>query len=128
VQAPNVNCLNWVLGHLADNRDQVLALLGEESVLGEEAARYRRGSDPVGGDGPGVVPLERLLAVLKEGQERISAALPALTEEAAQEEQVVGERRTTLGERLHFIYFHDTYHVGQTELLRGMAGKTDKII
>lgn len=130
VQAPyGSNCLNWVLGHLADGRDQVLAMLGEEPRLAEEeSARYRRDSEPVIGDGPGVIPLERLLAVLKEGQERISAALSALSAETLQEEQAVGERRLTLGERLHFAYFHDTYHVGQTELLRAVAGKRDKVI
>jgi hypothetical protein len=129
VQVPNLNCLNWVLGHLAEGRDQVLVLLGETPLLGEEeAARYRRESDPVTGDGPGVIHLERLLTVLGEGQARISSALPALPEETLAEEQPVGDRRLSLGERLHFAYFHDTYHTGQTELLRGLAGKADKVI
>ncbi|HUU62167.1 MAG TPA: DinB family protein, partial [Acidimicrobiia bacterium] len=83
---------------------------------------------PVTGDGPGVIPLGRLLAALQEGQERISAALAALPEEALGEEQTVGDRRLTLEERLHFAYFHDTYHTGQTELLRAAAGRTDKVL
>lgn len=127
-QTPHVNCLNWVLGHLAEGRDQVLALLGEAPALGEKGVRYRRESDPITGDGPGVVPLERLLAVLKEGQERITVALAGLTEEALREEQPLGERRLSLGDRLVFAYFHDTYHTGQAELLRALAGKTDKVI
>jgi hypothetical protein len=127
-QTPHVNCLNWVLGHIAEGRDQVLALLGEPAVLGEEGAGYRRESDPVTGEGPGVVPLERLLAVLKEGQERIAAALAGLSEEALAEERRDGERVLPLGTLLHFAYFHDTYHAGQTELLRALAGKTDKVI
>ncbi len=128
VQVPGMNCLNWVLGHLADYRDQVLAMLGEAPALGEEGARYQRESNPVTGDGPGVVPLERLLAVLKEGQVRISAALSALSDEALGAEEMVNDRRLTLEDRLHFAYFHDTYHTGQTELLRAVAGKTDKVI
>jgi len=128
VQVPGMNCLNWVLGHLADYRDQVLAMLGEAPALGEEGARYQRESDPVTGDGPGVVPLERLLAVLKEGQVRISAALSALSDEALGAEEMVNDRRLTLEDRLHFAYFHDTYHTGQTELLRAVAGKIDKVI
>jgi len=128
VQVPGMNCLNWVLGHLADYRDQVLAMLGEAPALGEEGARYQRESDPVTGDGPGVVPLERLLAVLKEGQVRISAALSALSDEALGAEEMVNGRRLTLEDRLHFAYFHDTYHTGQTELLRAVAGKIDKVI
>jgi hypothetical protein len=27
-----------------------------------------------------------------------------------------------------FLYFHETYHVGQTELLRQLAGKNDQVI
>jgi hypothetical protein len=128
MQVANVNCLNWVLGHLAEGRDQVLAMLGQAPVLAEEGARYRRESDPVTGDGPGVIPLDRMLSVLKEGQERIAAGLSALSDEALREEQAVGERRLTLAERLHFAYFHDTYHTGQAELLRALAGRTDKVI
>lgn len=128
LQTPHVNCLNWVLGHLAEGRDQVLALLGEPPVLGAEGERYRRESDPIKGEGPGVVPLDRLLAVLKEGQERIAAALSGLSGEALAEERCSGERVQPLGTLLYFAYFHDTYHTGQTELLRALAGKTDKVI
>ena len=34
------NCMNWVLGHIADARNSVLRMLGQETVLTkEEAAR-----------------------------------------------------------------------------------------
>jgi hypothetical protein len=128
VQVPGVNCLNWVLGHIAGSRDHVLALLGAEPALGEAAERYRRESDPVLADGPGVVPLDRLLAALAEGQERIGAALAALPDGAMLEERQDGERRLPLGAMLHFANWHETYHVGQTELLRALAGKTGKVI
>jgi uncharacterized damage-inducible protein DinB len=128
VQVPGVNCLNWVLGHIAGSRDEVLSLLGEGPALGEAAVRYRRESDPVTADGPSVVPLDRLLAALAEGQERITAALAALTQEALAEERPNGDRTLPLGTRLHFAMWHETYHVGQTELLRALAGKRDKVI
>jgi uncharacterized damage-inducible protein DinB len=128
VQVPGVNCLNWVLGHIADSRDQVLRLLGEVPALGEAASRYRRESDPVTGDGPGVLPLERLLAALREGQGRIASRLSDLTEETLAKARQDGERTLPLGTLLHFANWHETYHVGQTEILRAMAGKTDKVI
>ncbi len=128
LQVPGSNCLNWVLGHIADSRDGVLSLLGEGPALGEAASRYRRESDPVTADGPGVAPLERLLAVLAEGQERIGAALAGLTEETLQELRQSGDRTLPLGALLHFAMWHETYHVGQTELLRALAGKRDKVI
>jgi len=128
VQVPGVNCLNWVLGHIADSRDRVLRLLGEAPALGEAAARYRRESDPVTGEGPDVLSLERLLAALAEGQARIAFRLAGLTEEALLEPRQDGERTLPLVTLLHFVNWHETYHVGQTELLRALAGKTDKVI
>ena len=42
VQTPyNINSLNWVVGHIAVNRDNVLRLLGGEPLLSEvETVRY----------------------------------------------------------------------------------------
>jgi hypothetical protein len=34
----------------------------------------------------------------------------------------------TVGQRLFGLYFHQTYHIGQTELLRQLAGVNDKVI
>lgn len=128
VQVPAENCLNWVLGHIADGRDRVLALLREAPPLGETGARCRCESDPIAGDGREVLPRERLLAVPAEGRERIGAAPAARPDEALGDEGQVGERTLILLERLHFACLHETYHVGQTELLRALAGKTDKVI
>ena len=33
-----------------------------------------------------------------------------------------------LADFLFFLYFHDSYHTGQAEPLRQLAGKDDKII
>ena len=127
MQAPGVNCLNWVLGHIADSRDGVLSLLGAGPALGEAAARYRRESDPVTADGPGVVPLPHLLAALAEGQERIAGAGgPGRGGPGGRRRR--GDRNLPLGTLLHFAMWHETYHVGQTELLRALAGKRDKVI
>jgi uncharacterized damage-inducible protein DinB len=34
----------------------------------------------------------------------------------------------TVGEQLAFLHFHEAYHTGQTEMLRQLAGKNDKVI
>ena len=49
---------------------------------------------------------------------------------AAMAEEIAsgGDESTSVGERLHFDYFHDTYHTGQTELLRQVTGVGDKVI
>ena len=40
----------------------------------------------------------------------------------------VGDRTMTLGQRLFGFYFHETYHTGQTEALRQLAGTDDQVI
>lgn len=129
-QSPyNINCLNWVLGHIAVSRDGVLRLLGEVPLLNEaETSRYKTDSDPITGDGPDIIQLQRLLEILETGQERIDAGFARLSDDDLSQEIQVGERYVPLSVRLHGFYFHDTYHTGQTELLRQVAGANDKII
>lgn len=120
------NCMNWVIGHVVVHRGKALTALGSEPVLDEETvALYDAESNPITGDGPGVLRLDALLETLEESQERLAASLPSADFDAEIESR---GRTTTLGSRVHFWYFHDTYHTGQTELLRGLAGRTDKVI
>lgn len=126
---PSGNCMNWVLGHLLDNQITLLELLGAQSpVDGEEQAAYRRESEPVRAEGEGVLSLERLL----EGHAAVHQALVARLEEMDEGDftrQIQhGERTTTLGWRFLFLHFHFTYHVGQLELLRQLAGRAEKVI
>ena len=81
-------------------------------------------SQPIKADGPDLIPLERQLALLEQGQAKIAR----LTPEALVKEIQIGERRMAVGQRLFGLYFHDTYHTGQTDLLRQIAGKNDKIL
>ena len=131
VQLPfRANCMNWVVGHLVTNRNSVLKLLGAELALeAERAARYAYESEPITGDGPGVLPLEELLAILECAQERLTSLLATITPDELNRQVVVfGDRPMTVGEWLLFFFFHDSYHTGQTEILRQAVGKNDKII
>jgi uncharacterized damage-inducible protein DinB len=123
------NCMNWVLGHIAETRNSLLKTLGEKPILTEaECKRYGHGSEPVCADGEGAIKLDRLLSLLQQSQERIAVALPRLAPEDLT--KMVKDHRgdVPLGNRLFFLYFHETYHTGQTELLRQLAGTNDKII
>ena len=123
------NCLNWVLGHLAANRNTMLHFLGERALLSEaQAKRYGYGSEPVCADAKDILTLEQLLAVLEQSQKTIAARLQTIkAEELAQEvKSFLGT--TTLGQLLLFLYWHESYHTGQTEALRQLAGKDDKVI
>jgi uncharacterized damage-inducible protein DinB len=123
------NCLNWVLGHIATNRNTILLFLGEEAILSEaHAKRYGFNSDPVGEDAGDILTLEQLLMVLEQGQSALTARLQKITvEELAREVQsFLGT--TTLGQLIFFLYWHESYHTGQTEALRQLAGKNDEVI
>jgi len=123
------NCMNWVLGHIAGTRNHVLEALSERPILSEaESARYGYGSEPVCADGEDVIPLQRLLHLLQQSQERIAVALPRLTVEDLARMVTDHRGEITLANRLLFLYFHETYHTGQTELLRQLAGTDDKVI
>jgi hypothetical protein len=123
------NCLNWVLGHMADNRNTTLRLLGEEAILSEaHAKRYGYGSEPVCGEGDDILTLEQLLAVLKQSQSALAASLGKITAEELAREVQSFLGTTTLGQLIFFLFWHETYHVGQPEFLRQLAGKDDKVI
>jgi hypothetical protein len=123
------NCLNWVLGHLAANRMGMMQFLGEKPLLSEaQVKRYGYGSEPVCGDTGDILTLEQLLTVLEQSQQAITASLQKIgAEELAREVQsFLGT--TTLGQLLFFLYWHESYHTGQTEALRQLAGKDDHVI
>jgi hypothetical protein len=125
-----VNCLNWVVGHLVTNRLSVLRLIAARPPFDPElVSRYERESEPICEDGPGVLPLAELIDLLEQVQAQIAALLADITEEElSRETAFIGSRERPISYWLFFFYFHDTYHVGQTEILRQAAGKDDKII
>jgi hypothetical protein len=124
------NCLNWVIGHVLANRCNILALLGAEDLRpGIDLNHYERESDPVLGDAKGVLHLNELLSHLEESQLRLVVALEKETDDSLQRTAPYRDRpERPLAYWLFFLYFHDSYHVGQTEILRQAAGKDDKII
>ncbi len=124
------NCLNWVVGHVLANRCNILDLLGAEDLRPEvNLDHYERESDPIVGEGEGVLLLEDLIHHLEDSQLRLETALDQETEESLQRMVPYRDRpEKEVAFWLFFLYFHDSYHVGQTEILRQAAGKDDKII
>lgn len=112
------NTFNWVLGHIVASRNDILALLGEPPVWSEaDAAPYVRGSHELAS--AAARRLEAILADLDRSQERLMARLERVTGE----ELAATRGESTMGKQLAFFQFHETYHVGQTGLLRRLAGK-----
>jgi uncharacterized damage-inducible protein DinB len=123
------NCLNFILGHILVYRGILTEMLGLERVVPKaETERYERESEPITADGEGVLQLARLLELLAQAGDTLSNAVEGLSAEDLNKEVVVGESNTTVGQRLEFYGWHETYHVGQTEYLRQLAGPDDKVI
>jgi hypothetical protein len=94
----------------------------------ELCARYETDSAAVTEDEEGIIKLEKLLAILANGQTLLADKIFSMSDEDLAEEIQIGERRMTVGQRLFGLYFHDTYHTGQTEYLRQLAGTNDKVV
>lgn len=117
------NCLNWVVGHIVANRTFILQMLGEEPVWTEaQMEGYKRGSKPIL-DGSRAVTFASILADFKTSQDRIESGLAKLKDGDLSRKEGNG----TLGDSLHFLQFHEAYHIGQMALLRRMAGKEGAI-
>ena len=114
------NCLNWVLGHVIVSRNEVLNLLSAEQVWNEDIVTlYNTGSAPITEDGQGI-EFDDLLSALDTAQERIAAALEQTPAEELN--RVVETKRGVkpVGKHVAGLNWHETYHIGQLELLRAM--------
>ncbi len=122
---PGGNCLNWVVGHLAGSRDKLRGVLGLAPTLGEtENPVYARSAEPLT-DGSKALPFERLTAAFAQDQDQIAAALGQLTAEqlAAPAPFSPGNNpQETVATLLAGLVFHEAYHIGQTGVLRHVAG------
>ncbi len=121
------NCLNWVVGHIVAGRNSVLVALGEAPLWDEPTLTlYKRESEPIT-TAELARPLEQLLADLDQSQTRILAALEQSSAETL-EKQTTSDATRSVRQRVAFLHWHETYHTGQLELLRQLAGKNDKVI
>jgi hypothetical protein len=126
---PSGNCMNWVLGHTLENQVGILKLLGQEPPVDEaELEIYRRESAPISADGPQILSLESLLEGHEKVHKQLAACLAGMTDADFAREMEFRGRTVTLGWRFLFLHFHYTYHVGQLELLRQLAGRSEKLI
>ncbi len=124
------NCINWILGHILATRNGFLQILGEKTVLTEDKALlYQRGSTPLVDSG-GVIPLEELLELLQSSHnlmlKKLQQTDPARLSEPAPFSPL-GKPGETVGSLLAGLIFHDSYHSGQTGILRHILGKEGRL-
>ncbi len=127
---PGGNCLNWIVGHLVAIYDRSLPLLGQEPVMAAGAMeRYERGSPPLR-DPAGARPLDELLAAWDEASRRADAGLAGLTRADLDRRAPFSpgdDPDETVRSLLSTVVFHQSYHAGQTGVLRRIAGREGAI-
>jgi hypothetical protein len=112
------NCLNWILGHIVWRRNSVMTALGISPLWGDiKSLKYKTDSEPIMSR-EDAEPFTALLADLDRAQQAIAAKLEEIAD-AALDDVVAndrGEKRVI--EHLQGFHWHETYHIGQLEILR----------
>ena len=122
------NCMNWVLGHIVENRNNILEAMGLKKIWNDEKCYfYKRGSNPITPDSK-CLNFDELLGDLEISLETLLPHLRSLPEGFYNLENKPENVRNTKLDKLTFYLWHETYHIGQLELLRQLAGKNDSII
>jgi hypothetical protein len=122
------NCMNWVVGHLVVHRDFVLDLLGQPTVWGDiEYRRYATGSRPIK-NAEQALPFHEILEALALSQERIATGMNMVTPALWLTDTNLNGRQGSIGALIAGYHWHETYHCGQLEILRQLAGKQDEVI
>lgn len=123
---PADNCLNWILGHLVATRSAFLVGFGAEPVWSQtEGKAYDRHAPPLV-DGTQAKPLTEIWKAYDASQERLVRAIEALTPErlaAKIPPALAGGPADTVAELVAFLGLHDSYHTGQTGILRRLLGR-----
>lgn len=127
------NRMNWVVGHIVEHRDWMLRALDETTLMSaNDVMTYRRGSEEMQADSD-VLELVTLIALLKRSKDTLIATLSQADEDFLQEKPQTGillesHKDKTRFQRLQGLLWHETYHTGQLELLRQLAGTNDAIL
>ncbi|NLE83368.1 MAG: DinB family protein [Chloroflexi bacterium] len=122
---PGGNSMHWVLGHMIESmKNLVLAFGGPKPEEFEKYNRFARFSEPILGEEP---DLPNLPTIRSDFATLSDLAVQALE---GQDDAYFSEPGSsgTKGETVLFLAFHMSYHAGQLEYLRNLAGRTEKVI
>jgi len=130
IQPPNGgNCMLWTLGHLTESLITILHFLNGEKPTGlADLSRFERGSEPILGSEPGLMTASELMDAYAKLHQVVLEKLASMTDADFDAEVPGFGQPARRGFMLFFMEFHHAYHIGQLELLRNLAGHTEKII
>ena len=111
----------WIVAHLALTRAAYLSKVGGRFDLPDWAEPFGRGSTS-----PEAMPAptEELLDVLDRAGQALAERLPQLTDDelAADCGRDLPSGGRTIGKYVHFMLWHESYHVGQLAVLNRVQG------
>lgn len=117
------NCANWVLGHIVEGRNDMLKFLGLPPLWDAAAcALYRSGSAPITGEDSPHLSLECLLMDLNAMHAYLLEAAQAISQ-AQLDSPTAHPEDGSLGNLMARMLWHETYHLGELEILRHLAGR-----
>jgi uncharacterized damage-inducible protein DinB len=120
------SCLNQVLGHLTRTRNMALGTMGQKQPYRMEEFDPYDDRTGVPFSREKALPFDELRRRYKSLQEPLVKAIRGMSAEALQappKRKMTGAPNETVGTQLATMVFHETYHVGQTGVLRRVAGK-----
>ena len=115
----------WVLGHMVESMKDLVVTMGGDEPEGYQAyQRFERTSEPLIEDEPNLPDL----ATIKQDYAALTALAAQTLENQTDSFFAEPGWNGTKGATILFFAFHMSYHAGQLEILRNLAGKTEKMI
>jgi uncharacterized damage-inducible protein DinB len=120
------SCLNQVVGHITRTRNMALGNMGQKSPYPMEDFGPYDDRTGVRFTRENALPFDELRRRFKAMQEPLVRTINGLSPEVMASpppRKITGAPDETVGTNLATLVFHEIYHVGQTGVLRRIAGK-----
>ncbi len=120
------SCLNQVVGHLTRTRNMALGSMGQKSPYPMQDFDPYDDRTGVPFSRKNALPIDELRRRFKAMQEPLVSAIKGMSPEVLAMKPprpFTGEPNETVGSNFATFVFHECYHVGQTGVLRRVAGK-----
>ncbi len=120
VRHGQMNCISWIIGHLAAHENQVFVFLAQGKVILPDLRKVCGFGSP-----PSAPKLDDMWAAFHEVTANADRFLDPLTTEALQERFTwKGEPlEETIGTMLHRTIYHYWFHLGEAHAIRQMLGQ-----